>query len=72
LARALYCNVDYLILNKQNLLDDIALLTAVFADRRSHRKMTIVANNTHKFFFKLADRVLAVGPRREMERGTYS
>ncbi len=68
----MYCNVDYLILNKQNLLDDLALLTAVFADRRAHGKMTVVANNTHKFFFKLADRVLVVGPRGETETGTYS
>jgi ABC-type uncharacterized transport system ATPase subunit len=72
LARALYSNVDYLILNKHKLFDDLALLSAVFSDRKKHQKMTIVANNTHKFFFKLADRVLAIGRRGEMETGTYN
>jgi hypothetical protein len=71
LARALYNNVDYLIINKQNVFDDLTLLTAVFAERRASHKMTIVANNSHRFYFKLADRVLAVGRRGEMESGTY-
>jgi hypothetical protein len=64
--------VDYLLLNKQNILDDLALLSAVLADRRNRRKMTVVANNTHKFFFKLADRVLTIGRRGEMETGAYA
>lgn len=63
--------MDYLLLNKQSILDDITL-SAVLADRRNRRKMTVVANNTHKFFFKLADRVLTIGRRGEMETGTYA
>ena len=72
LARALYNNVDYLILNKQNLFDDLSLLTAVLTERRANKKITIVANNTHMFFFKLADRILAIGRRGEQEVGVYS
>ncbi len=63
--------MDYLLLNKQSILDDITL-SAVLADRRNRAKMTVVANNTHKFFFKLADRVLAIGRSGEMETGAYA
>ena len=72
LARALYNDVDYLVLNKQNLFDDLSLLTAVFAERRARGKVTVVANNTHKYYFKLADKILAIGKRGERETGTYT
>jgi hypothetical protein len=58
LARALYNNVDYLIINKYMVIEDPVLLKAVIAYRKREGKITFIANNWYLDAFSLADRAL--------------
>jgi hypothetical protein len=49
------------LLNRPCILEDVSLLKNVIEERRQKRKVTIIANNVHKYFFKLADKVLVLG-----------
>ena len=47
------------------------MLRNVIEERRIRNKITIIANNTHKYFFKLADSILVLGKAGQTEIGSY-
>lgn len=70
LARALYNNVDYLIISKYIVIEDTKLLSAVLDYRKREGKITIIANNWHLDIFRLADRNIFFH-QEQVESGTY-
>ena len=70
IARALYNNVDYLLLDNPIILQDEELVKRVLLERRRQQKVTVVANNTHEYYFRFADSILVIG-QHDCEFGDY-
>lgn len=70
IARALYNDVDYLIINKEIIVEDRKLLENIVEYRKRCGKITIIANNWRFDIFDLADKI-AIFHNNKREVGTY-
>jgi ABC-type uncharacterized transport system ATPase subunit len=48
----------------------VQLLRNIIQERKQKGKMTIISNNMHKYYFKLADKILVIG-KDSHEIGSY-
>lgn len=66
LARALFHKVDFLIINKYNLIRDTELMRKVIAERQSTNRVTILVNQSNLELLKLTRRVVLFTPNKKI------